>query len=142
MRSHLCLGRVGALASAPGEEVNSRRRNALVGAALVLLAACQTPITAKSIVDEGTRTSHTLRQEPHRAAVCIARNMDRHSSGLDARIRAGTDPVLVEVHVSADELVALTHVLISGKGSTAIIWMTPNPRYRSEDLIAAMISGC
>ena len=122
--------------------MSARRRSAAVGVAVVLLAACQTPLTPKSIVDQDIRTTHTLRQEPHRAAVCIARNMDWHSSGLDARIRAGTDPVLVEVHVSADELVALTHLLISGKGSTAVIWMTPNPRYRREDLIAAMIEGC
>jgi hypothetical protein len=122
--------------------VSSRHSNAVIGVALVLLAACQTPLTARSIVDQGIRTTHTLRQEPHRAAVCIARNMDQHSSGLDARIRAGTDPVLVEVHIRADELVALTHLLISGKGSAAVIWTTPNRAYPREDLIAAMISGC
>ena len=56
------------------------------------LLACQGPAVAQSIIDEGTRTMHTLREEPHRAAVCVARNLDRHASRYTAQIRQGVEP--------------------------------------------------
>ena len=99
-------------------------------------------MTPKSIMEEGTRTTHPLRDEPHRAAVCVARNIDEYKHGLTTQIRQGAAPVLVEVHVRADEVVALAHVLIRGEGSTAVIWMTRNMLYRTDELIAAMIDGC
>ncbi|MGZ5091985.1 MAG: hypothetical protein ACXWCY_12830 [Burkholderiales bacterium] len=99
-------------------------------------------MTPKSIIEEGTRTPHPLRQEPHRAAVCVARNIDAYKHGLTAQIRQGVEPVLVEVHVRADEVVALAQFLIVGERSTAVIWTMRNTVYRTDELIAAMIDGC
>jgi hypothetical protein len=109
---------------------------------LVLLTACQTTVTPKSITEVGTVSTHTLREEPHRAAVCVARNIDEYKHGLSARIRQGVAPVLVEVHVHAEEVVAFAQFLILGEGSTVVIWTTRNTLYRSDELIAAMIARC
>jgi hypothetical protein len=109
---------------------------------VALAAGCQTSTTPASILDRGTRTVHTLREEPHRAAACVARNLDRHSSGYDARIREGVEPVLVEVHVSAQQLVALAQFLIAGEGSTAVIRTMPDLRDVRDAMVAAMIEGC
>ena len=115
---------------------------AAIALALALLTGCQTAVTPKITVEETTRSTHVLRQEPHRAAACIARNIDRHRSALLAQIRPGAAPVLIEVHVRADELVALAQLLIAGEGSTALIWMTPDPRYRNDGLVQGMIADC
>ena len=117
-------------------------RRTAAALALALLAGCQTITTSKSLIATGQRTQHTLRDEPHLAAVCIARNIDKHRSELAARIRPGVEPVVIEVHVSADEIVSLAQLLIQGEGSTAVIWTTPNPVYRGDELIATMIAGC
>ena len=117
-------------------------RGAAIALALALLMGCETAVTRKATVDETTRSTHMLRQEPHRAAACIARNIDRHRTALLAQIRPGAAPVVIEVHVRADELVALAELLIAGEGSTAVIWMTPDPRYRNDGLVQTMIAGC
>ena len=114
---------------------------ALCGLGLAVLSSCHAMTTPPSSALEGTRTAHLLRQEPHRAAVCIARNIDRHRPAYTARIRQGVEPVLIEVHVSADGLISLAQLLIDGAGSTAVIWMTPNHVF-ADDLITTMIAGC
>jgi hypothetical protein len=125
------------------QEVTRRAmRSAAITFALLLLAGCETPVTRKSSIEETTPSTHLLREEPHRAAVCIARNIDRHRSALLAQIRPGAAPVLIEVQVRADDVVALAHLLISGEGSTAVIWLTPDPRYRNDALVQVMIAGC
>jgi hypothetical protein len=102
------------------------------------LTACR---IAGTHSEDAHRSTHTLRQEPHRAAVCIARNVDRRD-GLDARIRQGREPVLVEVHVSAGVPVALAQLVIAGDGSTAIIATASDLRESREELVSAMIGGC
>jgi hypothetical protein len=97
---------------------------------------------AQSIMDDGTRTMHALRAEPHRAAVCVAKNLDRHSGGYIAQIRQGVEPALVEIEVRAAELAALAHFLLAREGATAVIWTTPNRAAGREELVAAMIEGC
>lgn len=106
------------------------------------LLACQWPAMAQSIIDEGTRTMHALREEPHRAAVCVARNLDRHSGGFTSQIRQGTEPALVEIQVRAVEVAALAHFLLARQGSTAVIWTTPERALEREVLVAAMLQGC
>jgi hypothetical protein len=115
-------------------------RSAAVAGALTLLTGCQTPLTSKSIVDEGSRSEHALRQEPHRAAVCMARNIDRNRRELTAHIRQGSAPALVEVDVRAERLVALARFLVSEEGSVALIWI--DPRDANEALLHVMIDGC
>jgi hypothetical protein len=102
------------------------------------LAACR---IAGPPSETPQRSTHTLRQEPHRAAVCIARNVDRRG-GLDARIRQGRDPVLVEVHISAGVPVALAQLVIAGDGSAAIIATASDLRESREELVNVMIGGC
>jgi hypothetical protein len=109
--------------------------------ALAGLSGCHTTNMPPSSGLPGTRTVHTLRQEPHRAAVCIARNIDNRRPAYTARIRQGVEPVLIEVHVSADELISLAQLLIDGAGSTAVIWMAPD-RIPADDIIPTMIAGC
>jgi hypothetical protein len=117
-------------------------RTVAAGLSFALLTACQTVMTSNPIVEEGPRTTHPLQEEPHRAAVCVARNVDQYQHGLTAQIRQGVAPVLVEVHVRADEVVALAQFLMLGDGSTAVISMTRDTLYRTDELIAAMIAGC
>jgi hypothetical protein len=117
-----------------------RLNRRLSGLGLVLLCGCHGTTAPTSTTHEGTRTVHVLRQEPHRAAVCIARNIDNHRPAYTARIRQGVEPVLIEVHVSADEPVSLAQLLIEGEGSRALIWLTPHRL--ADDLIATMIAGC
>ena len=113
----------------------------LCGLALAVLSGCHTTTTPASSPLSGTRTVHTLRQEPHRAAVCIARNIDSRRPAYTARIRQGVEPVLIEVHVSADALISLAQLLIDGAGSVAVIWTTSG-RVIADDLIPTMIAGC
>ena len=109
---------------------------------LLLLAGCQTPIAPRPTTEQGTRTTHVLREEPHRAAVCIARNLDRRSGGLVAHIRQGTEPALVEVHLRGEEIVAIAQLLVNGEASTAVIWVAPDARYPRAELVSEMIAGC
>ena len=86
------------------------------------------------------RSDRTLRQEPHRAAVCVARNVDRNEPELTARIREGVAPALVEVHLYADRLIALARFGLAGDGSTASIWV--DPRYSGSALADLITQGC
>ena len=106
------------------------------------LLACHAPAIAQSIIDDGTRTMHALREEPHRAAVCVARNLDRHANRYTAQIRQGVEPALVEIQVRSVEVAALAHFLLARRGSTAVIWTTPERAGEHEQLVAAMIQGC
>ena len=116
-------------------------RSVATAIVLTLLSGCHTAITSRSATDEGTRSTHALREEPHRAAVCIARNIDRQANALTAHIRAGVAPVLVEVQVRADQIVSLAQLLVAEDGSTAVLWTTRDPRYPRDELVSAMISG-
>lgn len=116
--------------------------SAVAGIWLVLLTGCHLPLTPQSVTNVGTRTTHTLRREPHLAAVCIARNIDQYRSPYSAQIRPGVAPVLVEVHVRGAQLVSIAELTPSGAGSSALIWMTPEPVYEREALVAAMVEGC
>ena len=105
-------------------------------AATALLAGCQT-----TPPPEALRT-FTLVNEPHRAAVCIARNLDRYRSPYSAQVVPGTAPAIAEVHVRGAHLVAVAKLFIAGDGSTASIWMTPEPLFDRDALASAMIAGC
>jgi hypothetical protein len=107
-----------------------------------LMMVCAAPVVAQTVGDDGTRTMHALRQEPHRAAVCVARNLDRHTGGYVAQIRPGVEPALVEIHVRAAELTALAQFLLAREGSTALIWTAADRAAEREDFVAAMIAGC
>jgi hypothetical protein len=115
---------------------------AAAGAALVLLSGCQSPLAPKAGAGEGTRTTHVLREEPHRAAVCIARNVDKHASGYSASIRQGVAPALVHVEVRGEQAVLLARLLVEGGGSIAEIWTAPDSPGRRDALTAIMIDGC
>src|SRR3954452_2943811 len=69
-----------------------RASRAVIGiCASALVGGCQTPVTTDGRTLEASRTTYTLRHEPHRAAACLARNVDWHSTQLVARIRPGKD---------------------------------------------------
>ena len=118
------------------------RTHAVAVLSLALLCACGTPPTPQASIRAETRNVFSLRQEPHRAAVCIAGNVDRYRSPYSAQIRPGTAPAIVEVHVRGAEIVAIAKLLVAGDASTAEIWMTPQPLYDRDALVAAMIAGC
>lgn len=106
------------------------------------LAGCCASAGAQSITDDGTRTMHALRLEPHRAAVCVARNLDRRASRYTAQIRQGVEPALVEIDIRAAELAALAQFLLAREGSTAVIYTMAAQTGEREELVAAMIEGC
>jgi hypothetical protein len=115
----------------------------VLSCAVALLAGCQTaPTPSRSPMERGIESKHALKREPHQAAACIARNIDDHRKALNARIRQGRDPILVEVAVSASALVALAQLLISGDGSTAVIFTTPELAQPREELVTVMLQGC
>jgi hypothetical protein len=111
-------------------------------AALALLAACQSPIAPKAGAGEDSRTTHVLREEPHRAAVCIARNVDKHATEYSASIRQGIAPALVHVEVRGEQPVSLVRLLVEGSGSIAEIWIAPDSLDRGNALTAIMVDGC
>jgi hypothetical protein len=115
----------------------------LILVAAVLLAGCETTPRQKSPMERGIESKHELRQEPHRAAVCVARNIDEKRKALNARVRQGREPVLIEVPVFATgHLIALAQFVISGEGSIAVIWTTPELAQPRDELVAVMIQGC
>lgn len=116
-----------------------------------LLAGCQTPppyVTRPvdpvpmSPMERGIGSKHELNREPHRAAVCIARNIDAQRPGLKARIVPGRDAVIAEVEVSAAKLIALVQLLIRGDASIAAVWTTPELAQPREELVSVMLQGC
>jgi hypothetical protein len=108
--------------------------------AIALTTGCQTPPRSHS--SEATRTTHALRQEPLRAAACIARNVDRYRSPYSARIGPAEPPAVAEVIVGAREIVSVVRLFAAGGASTALVWTTPEPVYGRDELIAAMMEGC
>ena len=116
------------------------RRTVRSAAAVLLVTACHAPLPSTSITGEGIRSEHALRQEPHRAAVCVARNIDRGRPELEARIREGLAPALIEVEVHARRVVALARFFLSGEASTAVIWI--DRQEASETLVQIMVNGC
>ena len=111
------------------------------GAALAFafVSGCQAPAPTREPPGP-TRVTHTMREEPLRAAACIARNVDRYRSPYSARIRPGTAPAIAEVIVSGREVVATVQLHESGEASTAVI--VTKPVDRRDELVAAMIEGC
>jgi hypothetical protein len=119
-----------------------RTRFTEAAVAVALLAGCQAPLATQPVAREGTRSAHTLRLEPHLAAVCIAANVDKYRSPYSAQIRPGVAPALVEVQVRGARLVAVAELTAAGEGSHASIWISPEPVYEWEALVAAMVEGC
>lgn len=116
--------------------------NAAACAGLVLLAACQGPLPAEQSAVEETQTVHLLRQEPHRAAVCIARNTDRYRGRVIATISEGVAPALVDVAVSEKQPVALVRLFVEDTGSRAEVAMAPLTIERQNAWISVMLEGC
>jgi len=108
--------------------------------AVAALAACQT--MTESPAETGLRSTHALRQEPHRAAVCVARNLDAHPAGFTSRIREGTAPGLIEVHVTRGAPVALVQFVVRDAGSTAAVTTATQFDIRRDEFIAAILAGC
>ena len=116
--------------------------NAAACASLALLTACQAPLPAEQSAVEETHTVHLLRQEPHRAAICIARNTDKYRGRVTATIREGAAPALVDVAVSEKQPVALVRLFVEPEGSRAEVAMAPLTPERQNAWIAAMLDGC
>ena len=110
------------------------------GAALVIaLCGCQAPAPPRE-ASGPMHTTHAMRDEPLRAAACIARNVDRYRSPYSARIRPGAPPAIAEVIVSGREIVSSVQLHESGAASTAVI--VTQPVDRRDELVSAMIHGC
>src|SRR5687767_3299237 len=57
--------------------VVSLHRIAVAALMPIAVAGCEAPFPPlPDIPEPGTRTEHTLANEPHRAAVCVAKNVD------------------------------------------------------------------
>ena len=124
------------------QKVDTLIANAAACAGLVLLAACQAPLPAEQSAQEETHTVHLLRQEPHRAAVCIARNTDKYRGRVIATIREGVAPALVSVSVTEKQPVARVRLFVEGEGSRAEVAMAPLTPERQNAWIAVMLEGC
>ena len=111
-----------------------------LGAVLIAFGSgCQAPAPLPQPPETARATFH-LREEPLRAAACIARNVDRYRSPYSARIVAGAAPVVAEVIVSGREVVATAQLFVAGDGSTARVESAPV--HGREELVAAMGGGC
>ena len=119
----------------------ARPRLACALAAAIVLSACETtrpPVVAV----EGSRSVHALREEPHLAAICIARNVDRLRTPYSAQIAPGIAPIVVEVHVRGHDPIATAQLSVAAEGSRASIWLTPERFYERDEFIGAIIAGC
>ena len=115
-------------------------RNAIYAVlAMALVSGCQAPAPSHPVA-ETARTTHSLREEPLRAAGCIARNIDRYRSPYSARIVPGTAPAIAEVIVAGREGVAVARLFAAGNASTAVI--VAEPVHERDALVAAMVEGC
>lgn len=124
------------------EKFDTLIANAAACAGLVLLAACQAPLPAERSAEEETHTVHLLHQEPHRAAVCIARNTDKYRGRIISTISEGVAPALVDVAVSEKQRVALVRLFVEDTGSRAEVAMAPLTPERQNAWIAVMLDGC
>jgi hypothetical protein len=104
-----------------------------------LLQACESP---PPVAEPAPSAVKHLRNEPHRAAVCVARNVDSYRSPYTAHIRQGTPPALVEVEVRGRESVAVVEFLEENDGSAARIRRPPAPAHGVDELIEAVLTGC
>jgi hypothetical protein len=111
-----------------------------VAVALATIAGCQAPPIRQA--PEATPTTHHLRQDPLRAAACIARNVDRYRSRYTAQIRAAQPPATAEVIIRGRETVALARVFAAGQASTVEISRTDEVAHGLDELIEAMLKGC
>ena len=119
------------------------RRNArwtvAIVAAMASFAGCQAPAPLAP-ASETTHATFELRDEPLRAAGCIARNVDRYRSPYSARIVAGVAPAVAQVIVSGREVVATAQLFVAGNASTAQVEAAPI--HGRDELVAAMVEGC
>jgi hypothetical protein len=104
----------------------------------LLIAACSAPPPAPP---ESAPLSFDLREEPLRAAACIARNIDRYRSPYSASIRPGTAPAIAQVIVTGSDVVLVAQLFARAEASTAVI-TTPRAFYDRKTFIAAMLEGC
>lgn len=104
-----------------------------------LLPACESPYPVPGPAPPAIRH---LRSEPHRAALCIARNVDGYRSPYTAHIREAAPPALVEVEVRGRESVAVVDLLEENDGSLARIRRISSHGYGVDELLAAILTGC
>src|SRR5687768_8764677 len=89
---------------------------------VMLLAACQAPHVHTA--PETVSTIRHLRQEPLRAAACIARNVDRYRSPYSAQIRPAAAPASAEVLIRGSDTVAIARLFSAGPASQVEIRRT------------------
>ena len=109
-------------------------------AAAALIAGCEAPPHAPAA--SAFHGAHALRQEPLRAAACIARNVDRYRSPYSAQIVPGTAPAVAEVVIRAAEPAARARLVPAGTASVVEIEKIAEPLYGLDDLLATMTRGC
>jgi hypothetical protein len=109
--------------------------------AVAIVAGCESPATYVNTAEK-PRVTYALREEPLRAAACIARNIDRYRSPYSARIRSADAPAIAEVIVSGSEVVVTAQLFARGDGSTVVIRDGAQAVYERDALIAAMVEGC
>ena len=119
---------------------STRSFSLYVLSSLALLAACQAPRV--NTAPEALSTTRELRQEPLRAAACIARNVDRHRSPYSAQIRPANAPAIAEVVMRGSDTVAVATLFAAGAASVAEIHRTSDPAFGLDELIEAMVEGC
>jgi hypothetical protein len=104
-----------------------------------LLAACASaPIAPR----ETAPTTHALREEPLRAAACIARNVDRYPSRYSAQIVPGEAPAIAAVIIRGARRVATARLMAAGPASVVEIERTAEPLFGLDELLEAMVLGC
>src|SRR4051812_44934731 len=83
-----------------------------------LIASCSAPPSAPP---ESPPLSFDLREEPLRAAACLARNVDRYRSPYSARIQPADAPAIAEVVVTGKDVVLVAQLFARENASTAVI---------------------
>ena len=108
---------------------------------LMLLAGCGT--TPQDLRQEGERSVHTLIRSPETAARCMVRNLENAGFGVgNTSVRAlGKGVELVMAHTPETTSV-IAQIEPAGTGSTATVWLQPDPFYRRAELVLTMIKGC
>lgn len=113
----------------------------LIFVALVLLAGCAySPAEFREV---GTRTTHTLKLPPEKAAYCMARNIEGTRGGLTTSVRPlGDGSELLMRIAGTGLLVSVGEMKPSGTGSHATVWMTPNPFYGRDEFVQTLVKDC